>query len=58
MDFFKNLIVNLSATGPAATICVFAMCITAVGIWGQGTLAAMTLAILQSLTALFIFNKR
>jgi hypothetical protein len=57
VNFFRNLILNLPATGPAATICTFAMCIAAVGIRGIGALAAMALASLQFLTALFIFCK-
>ncbi len=35
MNFFRNLILNLPATGPAATICTLAMCIAAVGITGD-----------------------
>lgn len=58
MDLFKNMIVNLTATGPAATIAVFALCIAAVGIWGQGALAASTLASLQFLAVLFIYKLR
>ncbi|MBK9307508.1 MAG: hypothetical protein IPM58_10570 [Nitrospira sp.] len=57
MDFFKNLIVKLSATGPAATISVFALCIAVVGIWGQGAFAASALASLQFLAILFIYKQ-
>ena len=57
MNLFRNLILNLPATGPAATICTFAMCIAAVGIRGIGALAAMARASLQFRTALFIFCK-
>ena len=36
MNFFKNIIVNLRATGIAAVVCVWLMCITVLGIFGSG----------------------
>jgi hypothetical protein len=34
MDFLRNLAINLKATGPAAVVCVWFICITALGILG------------------------
>jgi hypothetical protein len=56
MEFFKSLVVNLSATGSAAALCVLAMCIAVVGIWGQGNLATMALSGLQVLGVMCIFR--
>lgn len=43
MDPFKNISVNLKATGPAAVIIVWLVCITLVGLFGEGSLAESAL---------------
>lgn len=45
MDFFRNLAINLRATGPAAVVAIWFVCITALGILG-GEKATMSLALL------------
>jgi hypothetical protein len=42
----KNLLVNLHAAGPAAVLCVMVICITLLGLYGQGILASTALGIL------------
>lgn len=44
MDFFKNVSLNLSATGLVAALCVLIICIAALGIWGSGYLASTALS--------------
>lgn len=56
MDLLKNLIVNLSADGPVAALCIVALCITAVGIWGEGPLANTALAILTVVAGGILFR--
>ena len=34
MDFLKNILVNLKATGPAAVLCVWCICVTILGVFG------------------------
>lgn len=43
---FRNLVINLQAAGPAAVICVLFLCVTAMGILGNGPLAEKELNIL------------
>jgi hypothetical protein len=43
---FRNLVLNLQATGPAAVIGVLFICITTVGIFGNGALADKALTFL------------
>lgn len=40
---FRNLIVSLTATGQHAVIIILMLCMAAVGIWGEGSLAASAL---------------
>lgn len=44
MDLFKNVSLNLSATGLIAALCVLFICIAALGIWGSGFLASAALS--------------
>ena len=50
MDFLKNIgkniAINLQATGPAAVIIVWIVCVTALGLFGDGSLAAKALTLL------------
>jgi hypothetical protein len=46
IDIFKNVVVNLRATGPAAVIAVWLICVTAIGLWGGGEMAGRALGIL------------
>ncbi|MGJ5051846.1 hypothetical protein ACQR09_32625 [Bradyrhizobium oligotrophicum] len=34
MDFLRNLVINLKATGPAAVVAVWFICIALLGIFG------------------------
>lgn len=45
MDFLQNLAINLKATGPAAVVAVWFICITALGVLG-GPNSAMALGLL------------
>ena len=40
MNPFKNLVVNLQATGPAAVMCGWIICLTCFGIFAPDTTAA------------------
>jgi hypothetical protein len=44
----KNLVVNLHAAGPAAVVCVWAICITVIAVLGSGGLAFFAIGILSS----------
>ena len=46
MNPFKNLVVNLHATGPAAVICVWLASVASVGLFGAGPLADRALNVL------------
>jgi hypothetical protein len=46
MEFFKNIALHLQATGPAAVIIVWILCITLVGIFGNGPIATMAMGLL------------
>jgi hypothetical protein len=37
MDFLKNLVINLKATGPAAVVCVWLICMTILGLSSNPT---------------------
>jgi hypothetical protein len=60
MDFLKNIGVNLRATGPAAVIIVYFICITVLGIFGQGILAgaAMVLLYIYGVLIAFLFGRK
>jgi hypothetical protein len=46
MDFLKNVVVNLRAKGPAAVLCVLVICITLLGVFGQGSTARFAIGVL------------
>jgi len=46
MDFLKNLSVNLRATGPAAVMCVWVICVTVLGTLGSGPMAERAMSLL------------
>lgn len=46
MEFLKNIAVNLQATGPAAVVIAWMICITLLGLFGSGTTASMAIIIL------------
>ena len=48
MDFLKNIAINLQAKGPAAVIIVWIFCVTALGFFGDGSLAKSALSILAA----------
>jgi hypothetical protein len=52
--FLKNIVVNLRATGPAAVLIAWLVCITALGLYGSGSLAGMALSGLILLGAALI----
>jgi len=43
---FKNFAINLKATGPAAVIAVWIICVTLLGVFGQGTIADRAMTVL------------
>jgi hypothetical protein len=45
---FKNLQVNLQASGPAAVLCVLFICIASLGVFGQGAIAEKALNLLAA----------
>ncbi|WP_333804392.1 hypothetical protein [Sulfurospirillum sp.] len=47
MDFLKNISVNLHATGPATVMTVWCICITLLGLYGDGELANSAIKILS-----------
>jgi hypothetical protein len=51
---FKNFIVNLSATGPAAVLIVLVISITALGIFGQTEMAKNAMSVLSYLAGAVI----
>jgi len=46
MDFLKNIAINLKATGPAAVIIVWLLCITILGLFGDSDTASRSLGLL------------
>lgn len=46
MQFLKNIIVNLRATGPAAVMAVLVICVTLLGIIGPGEMASRAFTLL------------
>lgn len=46
MDPFKNVSVNIKAAGPAAVIIAWLVCVTVVGLFGEGGLAESALTFL------------
>jgi len=54
-DPFKNLSVNLRATGPAAVIIVWIIAVTWIAIFGQGELASRGLTILTVAGGMILF---
>ena len=44
----RNIGINLRAPGPVAVLIVFAVCITVLGLWGEGKIAN------QAVTALYV----
>lgn len=47
MDFLRNIKLSLQATGPAAVLCVEVICITLLGILGNGPIASGSMACLS-----------
>ncbi len=46
MEFFKNIAVNLKATGPAAVMAIWVVCVTLLGIFGSGEMARSAFGLL------------
>lgn len=46
MEFLRNIAVNLKATGPAAVMSVWIICVTLLGIFGSGPFAATAFGLL------------
>ena len=46
MDLFKNIVINLKATGPAAVMIVWLLAVAALGLFGEGELAGRALTLL------------
>ena len=43
---FENIVINLKAAGPSAVIVVWIICVTLLGLFGQGKLSDSALTIL------------
>jgi len=50
IDFLKNIIVNLKATGPAAVLIAWVLGVTLLGIFGNGEIAS------HGMSALYVFG--
>ncbi len=46
MGFVKNLALNLKSNGPAAMVIVWLVCITLLGLYGEGQMASAAFALL------------
>ena len=46
MQFFRNIAVNLKATGPAAVMAIWVVCVTLLGIFGSGEMARSAFGLL------------
>ena len=46
MGFLKNIGINLKATGPAAVMIVWIICVTALGLFGTGDMASKSFGLL------------
>ena len=55
MDFLKNIAISLQATGPAAVLIVWIICVTALGFLGDGSLAKTALSILAFAGGMILF---
>lgn len=60
MDFLKNVAVHLTATGTAAIIIVWLICVTTLGLFGNGWLAWFAMIVLNCAGAalVFIYNRK
>jgi hypothetical protein len=47
MNFLNNFALNLRATGPAAVIIAWMVCVTLLGLFGTGTSVIMALSVLS-----------
>jgi hypothetical protein len=54
MDFLKNISINLKATGASAVLITWLLCITALGLFGSGTLAMFVAGALASVGVVLI----
>lgn len=54
MDFLKNISINLKATGASAVLITWLLCITALGLFGSGTLAMFVAGALASIGVILI----
>ena len=56
MDFLKNIAVHLQAKGPAAVIIVWIVCVTALGLFGDGSFAVSALSILALVGGMILIS--
>lgn len=49
MQFFKNISINLKATGPSAVLCTYIICITLIGMFGDGKFTGFVIGGLMGL---------
>ena len=56
MDPFKNIAINLNASGPAAVLIVVCICITLIALYGSGVNASYALGALVFLGASVLFS--
>lgn len=54
MDFLRNIIINLKATGPSAVLITRLICLTAIGLYGSGTIANFVAGALVSIGIILI----
>ena len=46
MEFLKNLAINLQASGPAAVLSIWVICVTLLGLFGSGDMASRAFMLL------------
>jgi hypothetical protein len=54
MDFLRNININLKATGPSAVLITWLICLTAIGLYGSGTIANFVAGALVSIGIILI----
>jgi hypothetical protein len=54
MEFLKNISINLRATGASAVLITWLLCMTAIGLFGSGTLANFIAGALASIGVILI----
>lgn len=54
VKILANIVMNLRATGPAATLIVLVICVTLLGLYGHGPLAERAMTVLNVVGAILV----